>query len=240
MGEKTFKTELEIELEKALDERGIYLSLVNKEIYDKFRELDLAQYPEPPVPAEPPEEQPDKEITECAPEAVKEYKKIKDEEYQQELKEWQKKVGKNGILAWQDKLLELLAKELDDLAEERGTQLPFKISSGGVYKKRTAEIGDFLIVYGVVCNTENPEPAYNNEDLLIEALKLEKTLGEKREKIISINFTNQKYKETVIEETAKEVAADISKLRILKNKHKHKKIISPKEFVNDLMKLIGV
>lgn len=228
MGEE-YKTELEIELEKALDERGIYFSLEDKDLYKRLRELDLAQYPEPPLPTE----DLDEEDLEFLPEALKEYKKHKKEEYKKESDAWAKKVGKKGILAWLEKGIEMLAQEIDESYQDRG--IPYKFSDGGVYKRRFAEIGDFAITYGVACDREHPGPAYNKESIMVELIKLSKA----NERILDISFKNQEYAETDIQEEARNAMEDISELRILKRKYAHMKKVEPRHVVKDLMELIG-
>lgn len=46
MGEKMFKTELETELEKAVEEKGLFFLEANKKQFEKFLKADLKKYPE--------------------------------------------------------------------------------------------------------------------------------------------------------------------------------------------------
>ena len=223
MGEKTFKTDLEIELEKALDERGIYFSCMNHDQLEKFWELDLKKLPEPPSDDE-------KEDDMFLPDEVRAFNETLGQKKHKNFKEWADEVGTQGVFLY-------LKKTMEELADELALTTGMHHYNFGIYKQRRAEINGFEIIYKAgTLNLDQVEEDYK-KGTFMQTAKLYKDIGkDKQEEILDLDCRSDKITERNYGEKAKEIMGQ--KIYLFK-KYKKRQKLDAKQFVKDLMKLIG-
>jgi len=218
-----FKIQLEIELEKALDERGIYFSCMNHDQLEKFWAMDMQKLPEPPADNE--------EDDRFLPDAVRDFKEATGQKKYKNMTEWLKDIGDHGRFL-------VIKKGMEDLFNELVLTCGITPHKFGVYKTRTAEIGDFNVLYKVgLRDLDKPEEEYKRGFFMHKVVLSKKTNNDKLEDILELKCYSDKITERNYGEKAKELMD--SRIYVFK-KYKRRQKLDAKAFVKDLMKLIGV
>lgn len=226
--EKTYKTDLETELENALNKRRISFVELNREQIDRFVQADLEKYPE--------------------------YKQVlEDKNWNGELNldfetAVETALGAGMTIPETSARFEIASRILHELFQ---TKL-------GTYKTKTAIVKDFVISYRIVIDPiDNPEEAYSNGDLH-EFIVVSKQLKDIQRNLLIFQYTQDLnlYSLTLVEDIEDyaplrgiinfmDYRNEIRKYQSsIQDISEHEKTPNPpeinaKKLADDLMKLMG-
>ena len=209
MGVNNFKSELETELEKAFESRGIYFCEVKEETLRKFLERDTDAFAE---------YYSKDEQHEFLPPELECYLRQQSAGLEKTMKEMFKK--------FEHAFLSIILNGVFRMHNEASAD------KQGFFKQRIAEANQYIIDYKpVVWNLDEAEKEYK-ENNLMELLHISKIVNDKYESVLYCIYSDNKLTHIGPGEKYE------TQFKPFK-KYKKGRKLPAKEFANDLMKLIG-